>query len=156
MNNSTDESEHSGAGDLKMLDHYHLFQQHHQRPRNPGQHFQPLAVSSGPAGFQLMSGTGKRKGSPAGSSGSGHSTGGHPHQQHSSGSSADIATLRISSLAGSGHCEFAPAHFFPSISTEGSGGREDQPTSNPLYEGYPFPSYELLFLLFERKKFNYY
>lgn len=38
---------------------------------------------------------------------------------------SDIATLRISSLAGNGGCEFTPHQFFKQI-----------PTSNPLYEGH--------------------
>lgn len=153
VNNSTDESESSADG-LKMLDHYHLFQHHHQRARNHQQqhHFQPLAVSSGPAGFQLMPGhpTKKKSGSPPASSSRSNSTG------HNS-SSVDIATLRISSLAGSGHCEFAPAHFFAPLGTDGvaagpAGGGEAMhpnphqpsggiPTANPLYEGYRFVAY---------------
>ena len=63
--------------------------------------------------------------------------------------SDDIATLRISSLAGSGNCEFAPHQFFSgggggSVDcydhniTDGGGGGDGIPTANPLYEGYQF------------------
>lgn len=49
---------------------------------------------------------------------------------------SDIATLRISSLAGSGNCEFSPAQFFPEEPEE-----SPIPTANPLYEGYLFIAY---------------
>ena len=43
---------------------------------------------------------------------------------------SDIATLRISSLAGNGGCEFTPNQFLNQIPAI--------PTSNPIYEGYSF------------------
>jgi hypothetical protein len=53
---------------------------------------------------------------------------------------ADIATLRFSSLAGMGHCEFAPHQFFPEQEEEDVSSMiiyDDPPipTTNPLYEG---------------------
>jgi len=82
-------------------------------------------------------------------------------------SDSDIATLRISSLAGSGNCEFAPHQFFASADEQQYDGHNDHdddddvhhhhlerggddinrhrqltpaiiPTANPLYEGYQF------------------
>lgn len=54
------------------------------------------------------------------------------HKSPSNSANSDIATLRISSLAGMGNCEFAPHQFFPQQEDE-----EDPPipTTNPLYEG---------------------
>lgn len=57
-----------------------------------------------------------------------------------SGASSDIATLRISSLAGNGNCEFSPAEFFPEEQEE-----SPIPTANPLYEGYRFIAYALIY-----------
>ncbi|XP_032795630.2 cadherin-99C isoform X2 [Daphnia magna] len=53
---------------------------------------------------------------------------------------SDIATLRFSSLAGMGHCEFAPHQFFPEQEEEDLSSMiiyDDPPipTTNPLYEG---------------------
>lgn len=54
------------------------------------------------------------------------------HKSTPSSSNSDIATLRISRLAGKGRCEFSPNQFFK---------RESPiPTTNPLYEGYSLSS----------------
>jgi len=54
------------------------------------------------------------------------------HKSTPSSCNSDIATLRISRLAGKGRCEFSPNQFFK---------RESPiPTTNPLYEGYSLSS----------------
>ena len=143
VNNSTDESD--ASGDLKMDLH----------PRR-NHAFQPLAVSGflhpppgirhpgQLGGFATLNSRGNKRPSPPASSG---------NATASSSTPSDIATLRISSLAGSGHCEFAPHHFFPGQhhddeDTDGHGASGGSarptggiPTANPLYEGYRFVAY---------------
>jgi protocadherin-15 len=141
VNNNSTTDESINSSDFFAHHHHHHFQQQQQQQHH------------------MMTGSRRTHVFPSSGGGGGGSS--------DRSMTDDIATLRISSLAGSGNCEFAPHHFFATAAAAAVPNDEDDededeqqhqeiiddddrrrplttttntgiPTANPLYEGYQF------------------